>query len=150
MKKATYIMGAMIAAIMTVATFSACTIESSDAGDYEGMWHLTRVDTIATGGVFDLSRQKIYWSFQFKLMEGRDKSAKERAILMRFSSGGGKLVLNSPYAYNREEGDEPLSDITLLKPYGINKTEEEFQVLSISGSNMKLQSEMLVLSFKKF
>ena len=69
---------------------------------------------------------------------------------MRFSSGGGKLVLNSPYAYNREEGDEPLSDITLLKPYGINKTEEEFQVLSISGSNMKLQSEMLVLSFKKF
>ena len=57
---------------------------------------------------------------------------------------------STPYAYNREEGDEPLSDITLLKPSGINKTEEEFQVLSISGSKMKLQSEMLVLSFKKF
>ncbi len=133
-----------------ISLLHSCTLETSSAGDFDGMWRLTRVDTLATGGVLDLSKEKIFWSFQFKLMEADDKSGNHRSILMRYNSGGGKLVLNAPYAYNREEGDEQLSDPTLLKPFGINKTEEEFQVVKISGSKMQLQSDLLKLSFKKY
>ena len=94
-----------------ISLLHSCTLETSSAGDFDGMWRLTRVDTLATGGVLDLSKEKIFWSFQFKLMEADDKSGNHRSILMRYNSGGGKLVLNAPYAYNREEGDEQLSTL---------------------------------------
>ena len=136
--------------IIAATMIHSCSLETSSAGKFDGMWHLTRVDTIATGGTLDLSKEHIYWSFQFKLMEAEDKDGNHRTILMRFNNSNKKLVLNAPYAYNREEGDEQLSDPTLLKPFGINNTEEEFDVVKINGSKMQLQSKMLKLSFKKF
>lgn len=150
MKKMKYIVAASIAALSVASAVSSCDLETSSAGDFDGMWHLTSVDTIATGGRCDLSREKIYWSFQYKLMEADDKNGNHRSILMRYNENGKKLVLNSPYAYNRTEGDEPLTEPTLLKPFGINKVEEEFQVNKVSGSRMQLQSDMLILNFKKF
>lgn len=142
----------MLTAIVATTAFfiSSCTLETLSAGKFDGMWHLTKVDTIATGGTLDLSKERIYWSFQFKLMEAEDKDGNHRIILMRYNNSNNKLVLNAPYAYNREEGDEKLSDPTLLKPYGINNTEEEFDIVKINGNKMQLQSKMLKLSFKKF
>lgn len=134
----------------TVLSLASCDLETSGAGDFDGMWHLTRVDTIATGGVLDLSRQRIFWSFQFKLMEADDKDGLHQSVLMRYDKSGGMLKLNTPYAYNREEGDKPLDEPSLLKPFGINNIEEEFKVLKVDGSKMQLQSSMLKLSFKKF
>lgn len=114
------------------------------------MWHLTQVDTIATGGVLDLSEQRIFWSFQFKLMQAEDKNGIERTVIMRYSKGDGTLTLSSPYAYDRDNGDEPLTSPALLKPFGINNIEEEFQVNAVNGSKMQLQSKTLILNFKKF
>ena len=114
------------------------------------MWHLTRVDTIATGGVLDLKKEKIFWSFQYKLMQADDKNEKYPKILMRFNQTNTQLTLHTPYVYDRENGDMPLSDSTLLAPYGINKLEENFQVITLTGSKMVLQSETLKLTFKGF
>ena len=150
MKKMKYILDTLFSVICITGILSSCDLEISSAGDFDGMWHLTSVDTIATGGRCDLSREKIYWSFQYKLMEADDKNGNHRSVLMRYNENGKKLVLNSPYAYNRTECDEPLTETTLLKPFGINKLEEEFQVNKISGSSMQLQSDMLILNFKKF
>lgn len=133
-----------------ICMLSSCELETSGAGDYDGMWHLTRVDTLATGGVLDLSKEKIFWSFQFNLMQADDKSGMRQSILMRYNDADGKLVLGQPYAYDRENGDAPLTETTLLKPYGINNVEETFQVLKVSGGKMRLQSDMLILTFKKF
>lgn len=44
----------LIAAICLVV--NSCTIETSDNGDFDGFWHLERVDTLATGNYLDLSR----------------------------------------------------------------------------------------------
>lgn len=148
MKKARAIIYGLLAA--TALSFASCDLETSSAGDFDGMWHLTRVDTIATGGVLDLSRQRIFWSFQFKLMEADDKDGFHHSVLMRYDKSGGTLKLNSPYVYNREEGDKPLDEPSLLKPFGINNIEEEFKVLKVDGSKMQLQSSMLKLSFRKF
>lgn len=150
MKRKIYIAALSAAVIAIGGSFSSCSLENSSAGDFDGMWHLTRVDTVATGGSLDLSKKRIFWSFEVKLMEADDKDGNHRAILMRFNHGDKKLVLNSPYAYNRDEGDEKLTDTSLLEPYGINKLEEEFKVNKINGSRMQLQSDKLILSFKKF
>ena len=140
MRKILYTIVALIA-VMAAMMFNACTIETSEAGDFEGMWHLTRVDTIATGGVLNKSNDKMYWSFQFKLMQ---------AILMRYIAGDGTLKLHTPYIYNRGNGDKPLEDTNPLKPYGINNLEEEFQVLKLGGGKMQLKSDLLILTFRKF
>lgn len=142
-----YIIGCLSA---VSAIFASCHLETSGAGDYDGMWHLTRVDTIATGGVLDLSKEKIFWSFQFNLMEADDKSGAHQSILMRYVKDNGTLILGQPYAYDRDNGDQPLSENTLLKPFGINNTEEHFTVVKLKGGSMELQSDILKLSFKKF
>ena len=147
------ICGILIAAttILTTMTLASCDIETlSAAGDFNGMWHLTRVDTIATGGVLDLKNEKLFWAFQNKLMQADDKNEKLAKILMRFNQTNTQLTLHTPYVYDRENGDVPLSDPTLLAPYGINKLEENFQVLKLTGSKMVLQSETLKLTFKGF
>ncbi len=147
------ICGILIAAttILTTMTLASCDIEtSSAAGDFNGMWHLTRVDTIATGGVLDLKNEKLFWAFQNKLMQADDKNEKLAKILMRFNQTNTQLTLHTPYCYDRENGDKPLTDSTLLIPYGINKTEEKFDVVTLKGGKMVLQSEKLKLTLKKF
>ena len=147
------ICGILIAAttILTTMTLASCDIEtSSAAGDFNGMWHLTRVDTIATGGVLDLKNEKLFWAFQNKLMQADDKNEKLAKILMRFNQTNTQLTLHTPYVYDRENGDVPLTDSTLLIPYGINKTEEKFDVVTLKGGKMVLQSEKLKLTLKKF
>lgn len=148
MRKTRYTFIIIAAAIS--ASLASCTLETSDAGDYDGFWHLTRMDTIQTGGVNDLSKEKIFWSFQNKLMEADDKSGAHQSILMRYVHTKTQLTLNTPYGYDRENGDKPLSDSTLLLPYGINKTEEKFDVVTLKGGKMVLQSEKLKLTFKRF
>ena len=143
-------MASATAITFAATALSSCELETSQAGAFDGMWHLMRIDTIATGGTLDLSKERIYWSFQYKLMEADDKTGGHRSIIMRYAKGNGKLRLSSPYAYNREEGDEPLSEPSLLAPFGINKIEEEYQVIKLNGSTMQLQSDVLMLRFKKF
>lgn len=128
----------------------SCDIETSDNGDFDGMWHLTRIDTLQTGGTTDLSKQKLFWSFQYNLVELDDKSGTLPSVLMRSVQSKESLILNTPYLYNREEGDEQLDDAAVLAPFGVNKLEEEFHVVSVSGSRMRLQSDILQLTFKKF
>lgn len=56
----------LIAAISLV--LSSCTLETSDNGDLDGFWHLERVDTLATGNYLDLSRERVFWGVQHKLI----------------------------------------------------------------------------------
>lgn len=148
------ICGLLVAAttiLVTLTTFTSCDLEtSSAAGDFNGLWHLIRIDTLATGGVLDLKNEKRFWAFQNKLMQCDDKSGNHDAILMRFNQTKTMLTLHTPYLFDRKNGDFPLSESTLLKPYGINNIEEVFQVTKLRGNNMVLQSETLKLTFKGF
>ena len=45
---------------------SACTIEMSDNGDLDGYWHLEQVDTLATGGKLNLSKERVFWGLHHK------------------------------------------------------------------------------------
>lgn len=49
-KKRSLIIMFLAFAVMGLLLPSSCTIEASDNGDFDGFWHLERVDTLTTGG----------------------------------------------------------------------------------------------------
>lgn len=129
--------------------FGACEIRTLDNGDLDGMWHLTRVDTLATSTTADLGNERIYWSFQARLLQLDDKSGMHQSLLMRFEHNGATLRLYDPYIYDRENGDKPLEDITLLNPFGIVAPDETYTIESLSGNKMILLLGTYRMYFKK-
>ena len=140
-----------IAAVCVAAIPSACELEASHNGKLDGMWHLERVDTLATGGVNDLSRKKLFWSFQGKLLQLDDKERLTEGFYMRFNhTADGILVLSEPYLNERTKGDEKIDSAERLAPYAVNATEEQFAVEQLTNSSMTLKSETLRIRFTKF
>lgn len=127
----------------------SCELETSNNGDLDGMWHLVRVDTLSTSGVKYMEDDKIYWLFQFKLLQLEDKSGNKVSLLMRFEHKDNILRLYDPYIYDRTNGDKPLTDISLSAPYGVNSLEENFSIESLENGKMVLCTESLRLYFRK-
>lgn len=145
-----------ILATLAITSLAACDIESSDNGDFDGFWHLERVDTLATGGTTDLSKKRVFWGVQYKLISVYDIDKDGTfGYYLRFTQTRDKIVTQSPYKNNwhqdRENGGDILiDDPTLLAPYGINNLEEEFVKETLNGGQMILRSEKLRLKFKRF
>ena len=145
--------------IATLATVSlaSCEIETSDNGDFDGFWHLERVDTLATGGTCDLSKKRVFWGVQYKLISVYDTDKEGTfGYYLRFTQTRDKIVTKSPYKNNwhqdngEDGGDIPVDDPTQLAPYGINNLEEEFVKEKLNGGQMILRSKTLRLKFKRF
>ncbi len=96
-----------------------------------------------------MEQEKIYWLFQFKLLQLDDKSGVRDNLLMRFEHKDNVLRLYDPYIYDRTNGDKPLTDTSLSAPFGVNALEESFTVESLGGDKMVLRTEKLRLSFRK-
>ncbi len=134
------------------SVLSSCSIETSDNGDLDGFWHLERIDTIATGGINDLSAQPLFWSVNNKLLMLKGSGS---SYYLRFRQTDDSLVVFSPYLEGGHEdveggGDHPVGDPTALWPYGIRRLEEHFVKESLGGSHMVLRSPELRLYFRKF
>lgn len=139
----------IVIAFVVALMFGSCEIQTLDNGDLDGMWHLTRVDTLATSATTDMAGERIYWSFQARLLQLDDKAWIYQSLLTRFEHSGQTLRVYDPYIYDRENGDKPLDDVTLLSPYGISALDETYTIESLSGSKMILVSGTLRLYFKK-
>lgn len=139
--------------------FTACGIdfEGSDNGKLDGFWHLEKVDTLATGGVTDYSQKRVFWGVQAKLISMYDTDVdSNHGFYTRFTQTSDSLFIHTLYKDNWHEdsgengGDQPLTDYTPMRPYGINAMEDHFAKEKLSGSRMILKSKMLRLYFRKF
>ena len=146
-----------IIATLAIVSLASCEIETSDNGDFDGFWHLERVDTLASGGTCDLSKKRVFWGVQYKLISVYDTDKEGTfGYSLRFTQTRVKIVTKSPYKNNWHQdkgdngGDHPIDDPTLLAPYGINNLEEEFVKEKLNGSKMILRSKTLRLKFKRF
>ena len=139
-----------VIAVCAAVAMGSCQLETSGNGDLDGMWHLVRVDTLATSGSADMGSEKIYWSFQMRLLQLDDKAQRYHSILFRFDHSGGMLRLYNPYVYDRENGDYILTDVEMLLPFGINSLDEVFTVESLKNGKMILRGDELRLSFVKY
>ena len=134
-----------------VFSFTSCELETSGNGDLDGFWHLVQVDTLQTGGVNDTSKDLFFWSFQVNLLEFSDRSYHIPIYMARFNHENGQLKVTQPCLYNREEGNEMVTEENVkdISPYGLNALEETFRVEELSGSRMTLSNGTLRLYFKK-
>lgn len=144
-------------AVLAVFSLVSCDIETSDNGDFDGYWHLERVDTLANGSSADFSEKRVFWGVQYKLISVRDIDRDGgHGYYMRFSQTADSIVMHTPYKDNWHQdngddgGDHPIYDNSLLAPYGINAIEEHFFKERLSGGRMVLRSRMLRLHFRKF
>ena len=138
---------------LAIVSLASCEIETSDNGDFDGFWHLERVDTLATGGTCDLSKKRVFWGVQYKLISVYDTDKEGTfGYYLRFTQTRDKIVTMSPYKNNwhQDNGDIPVDDPTQLAPYGINNLEEEFVKEKLNGGQMILRSKTLRLKFKRF
>lgn len=145
-----------ILATIALTTLASCEIETSDNGDFDGFWHLERVDTLATGGTTDLSKKRVFWGVQYKLISVYDIDKEGTfGYYLRFKQTSDQIVTHTPYKNNWHQdvengGDHPIDDPTQLAPYGINNLEEEFVKEKLDGGQMILRSKTLRLKFKRF
>lgn len=150
--------GVLCGCVFTNMTLSSCTVETSDNGDFDGFWHLERVDTLATGGVLDMSHQRVFWGVQLRLLSCRNAGLEgTHGYYFRFRQTSDSIVLYSPYKDNWHQdrgddgGDIPCYEINdELRSYGINNLEEPFYKEKMTGGKMILKSKTLRLYFKKF
>lgn len=124
-------------------------IETSDNGKLDGMWHLTRIDTLETGGGMDVAEDRKYLAVQGSILQVHDADEPEK-YMFRFSHADGKLTLSDARLNDRRLGDPVVTDATLLMPYGINSLNETFVVEKLTRKRMVLVSDVLRLSYIKF
>ena len=132
--------------------FSSCSLETdNDAGDLEGMWHLVRIEESATNTHIDVSNEVIFWSFQAKLLQMEDKTGQHYSYLYRFRIDNDQLTLTSPYQFDRENGDRPLTAYeATLGLYGIKSLTPVFRIEKIDRRKMILNDGAVRLYFDKF
>ncbi len=132
--------------------FSSCSLETdNDAGDLEGMWHLVRIEESVTNTHTDVSNEVIFWSFQAKLLQMEDKTGQHYSYLYRFWIDNDQLTLTSPYQFDRENGDRPLTAYeSTLGLYGIKSLTPVFRIEKIDRRKMILNDGAVRLYFDKF
>lgn len=125
-----------------------CDFETSGNGDLDGYWHLERVDTLASGGSCDLSQQTFFWGVQFHLLRMADLAHND--IIYRFRQEDGQLVLSAPCMFDRIEGDTLVTDLEVLRPFGVSSLDERFSIVRLDSDCLVLKSVALQLTFKKY
>lgn len=139
----------MAVTALVALVMASCELETSGNGDLDGMWRLAQVDTLGTSGVNRMEGEKKYWMFQLRLLQLEDKAGTVGSVLLRFERNGNTLRVYDPYAFDRENGDRPLDEPSMLLPYGVNALDETFTIEALGGGRMVLANDRLRLSFRK-
>lgn len=134
--------------IFALTALASCTLETSDNGDLDGFWHLTAVDTLATGGYADYSERQVFWMFQGKLYKMREYT-NDIAVVGHFQMEGDSLFVTDTYRSDRLNDDPAVEDVSELNIYGANAINEHYKIVNLTSGSMTLQSKVLKLSFRK-
>lgn len=143
MKKLIYI-------ILSALLLTACDLETSDNGAFDGNWQLRQIDTLATGGICDMSHSYIYWGVENHLLWVRDIDNNNLKILFRFERKDNELKIHSPHYVVTKDELIPLENDSLLTPLGITGTEDTYLIEKLSSSTLVLQNQSYTLHFRKY
>lgn len=141
----------ILIAILPILAFMlfSCSFETDNAPqELEGMWHLTSI-RIDNDSIANYADKRVFWSFQAKLLQIEDKTARHQRIIYHYLKEGSQLILEKPYRYDRENGDELLTDTSLLTFYGINSLSETF-TYRLDGNQLILENGQTKMTFEKF
>lgn len=142
MKKITFLFAAFL-------LLTSCEIEFSNNGKLDGFWQLIAVDTLATQHTSDLKTSGRTWAFQGRLLEMRDTKGGYSDLYFSFEHRGDSLFLDSPYLSDRDVDDIKITDVNIVRPYGVNDLKEGFEIESLSNNKLILRSKTLRLMLRK-
>ena len=142
MKKITFLFAAFL-------LLTSCEIEFSNNGKLDGFWQLIAVDTLATQHTSDLKTSGRTWAFQGRLLEMRDTKGGYSDLYFSFVHRGDSLFLDSPYLSDRDVDDIKITDVNIVRPYGVNGLKEGFEIESLSNNKLILRSKTLRLMLRK-
>lgn len=142
MKKITFLFAALL-------LLTSCEIEFSNNGKLDGFWQLMAVDTLATQHTSDLKTSGRTWAFQGRLLEMRDTKGGYSDLYFSFEHRGDSLFLDSPYLSDRDADDIKITDVNIVRPYGVNGLKEGFEIESLSNNKLILRSKTLRLMLRK-
>ena len=129
----------------------ACQVRMSDNGDFDGLWQLTAIDSIGTGHTADMHTSGEYWAVQVHLLEVRNTKGQHSRVLFRFDFYGDSLKLRSPYYDESGEGGTlPVHNVSSLKRFGVDQSDQGYRVVTLNSDEMVLQKEDVRLSFRKY
>ena len=128
---------------------TSCEIEFSNNGKLDGFWQLIAVDTLATQHTSDLKTSGRTWAFQGRLLEMRDTKGGYSDLYFSFEHRGDSLFLDSPYLSDRDADDIKITDVNIVRPYGVNGLKEGFEIESLSNNKLILRSKTLRLMLRK-
>ena len=132
--------------IMAVAFgLTACELERSENGDFDGVWKMQGVDSLSNGKHADLHERQVAYAVQKDLLQ---LSGNGPTILCRFQFQGDSLIVSDPRSAG---GNDPSTDnLNHLRGYGIDRLPMSFHIDALSSSRMILKSEALRLYFEKY
>ena len=142
MKKITFLFAAFL-------LLTSCEIEFSNNGKLAGFWQMIAVDTLATQHTSDLKTSGRTWAFQGRLLEMRDTKGGYSDLYFSFEHRGDSLFLDSPYLSDRDVDDIKITDVNIVRPYGVNGLKEGFEIESLSNNKLILRSKTLRLMLRK-
>lgn len=141
----------LFAAGLILTTSCGDLLETSDNGDLDGYWQLAQVDTLATGATKDMTSSKVFWGVQGKFLDVLDThKSPTYGYMFRFQHTADSLWLSDARVNNREVSDSLLTDVSPLRPLGVNDLAEHFLVERLTGSRMVLRGKVIRLHFRKF
>ena len=130
--------------------FTSCDgLEMSQNGKLEGYWHIVEIDTLATGGVRDMSKSTLFLGVQMQLMSFYDSSSTIANLFSHFEKGESTLRIYDFYRDDRLAGDHQETNIQATRQYGINNLNETFVIEHLSSKRMELRSNTLKIKFIK-
>lgn len=142
MKKITFLFAAFL-------LLTSCEIEFSNNGKLDGFWQMIAVDTLATQHTSDLKTSGRTWTFQGRLLEMRDTKGGYSDLYFSFEHRGDSLFLDSPYLSDRDADDIKITDVNIVRPYGVNGLKEGFEIENLSNNKLILRSKTLRLMLRK-
>lgn len=140
------ILYSVLTALVLTGMYS-CDLETSDNGDLDGNWQLLQADTVATGGVKNMKGAQIFYAVQSRLISVRavNLPGTSGGYIFHFEQTADSLLLKTA-----ANDGQPMYEVTQLQPFGLNKAEEHFKIITLNADKMVLQSDLLKLSFRKY
>ena len=138
----------IIPGFLSLMFLCGCELETTDNGDLDGYWHLEQVDSLAGQRSMDYGQSNIFWSIQFELLQL--SNLEDNTIIYKLVYDNRQLTLANPCMFDRADGDTLVTNVEVLRQYGVNALQENFKVVTLESRTMVLESPVLRLHFKKY
>lgn len=138
----------IIPGFLSLMFLYGCELETTDNGDLDGYWHLEQVDSLAGQRSIDYGQSNIFWSIQFELLQL--SNLEDNTIIYKLVYDNHQLTLANPCMFDRADGDTLVTNVEVLRQYGVNALQENFKVVTLESRTMVLESPVLRLHFKKY